>query len=105
MTGEYIPRIYFFCLAPTKYPANPERMAARHIGKSVEARLAAGTMSFTKAVKITPITSPMTPERIARNNETLFIVIAPMPFHEKKFFKLVCRIQSMPCLSIAAASS
>jgi len=35
-------------------------------------------MSFTKAVKITPITSPMTLERIARNKEKLFIVIAPM---------------------------
>jgi hypothetical protein len=32
---EVVPRIYCFCLAPTKNPANPEKMAARQIGKIV----------------------------------------------------------------------
>jgi hypothetical protein len=64
--------IYFCCFAPMIYPANPEKTAARHIGMRVQARFVAGIARFTKAVRITPITSPMTHERIARNNETLF---------------------------------
>jgi hypothetical protein len=55
-----------------RYPANAEKTAARHIGMRVQARFVAGTARFTKAVRITPITSPMTHEAIARNNETLF---------------------------------
>lgn len=50
-------------------------------------------MSSTKAVKITPIRSPMKPARIVRNNEKLFIIIS----------SLVCRVQCMPFVSTAAA--
>src|SRR4030042_2004160 len=86
-SGAAIARIYFFCLAPTIYPASPERMAARQIGRSVQVRLADGSKSFTRPVKMTPITSPMRPERITRNNEE--------PFIED-------RVQRMRRLSIAA---
>jgi hypothetical protein len=55
---------------------NPERMAAMHVGKRVQARLASGVKSFTKAVKITPITSPIIPERITRYRDELFNSIA-----------------------------
>jgi hypothetical protein len=56
------------------YPTNPEKIAARHVGMRAQVRLVAGIARFTKAVRITPITSAMTQERVARNNETLFIL-------------------------------
>jgi hypothetical protein len=62
-------------------------MAARQIGKSVGTRFVAGTMSFTKAVKITPITSPIKPERIARNKEIFLIVNAPQAASREKVMK------------------
>ena len=67
-------QVYFCCFAPMIYPANPEKTAAVHVGIRAQVRFVAGIARFTKAVRITPITSPMTQERMARNNETLFIL-------------------------------
>jgi hypothetical protein len=51
-------------------------------------------MSSTKAVKITPIRSPVKPARIVRNKEKRFILISS---------RLVCTVQYAPFVSIAAA--
>jgi hypothetical protein len=86
LEGKYLTAatLLFSAWRPRDTPRTPKRLAARHIGKSVQARFAAGIMSFTKAVKITPITSPMTLEIIARSKEKFFIVIASPAAHKEE---------------------